>query len=140
MSKNEGNRLSQFRDDNSLSDKAESVGLRLKVGHYGGEIVFLFQGVAEDDSYECYSLDTALAWIDGYVLGLGRVLDADNTAPSRSLCDQEAQADILDKVTTALEKAVNCYAIDHKEFRAVLNGLDITNNAFAGPAPEVPVS
>ena len=59
------------------------------------------------------------------------------SAPSRSLDDKESQVDILE-VTTALEKAVNCYAIDHNEFRAVLNGLAITNDAFAGPAPEVP--
>ena len=77
MSKTERNRPSQFRDDRNLSDKAESLGLRLKVGYYGGEIVFLFQGVAEDDSYECYSLDTARAWLDGYTLGRGAVCDVD---------------------------------------------------------------
>ena len=53
------------------------------------------------------------------------------------LSDQE-RAEILDKVSTALEKAVNAYAIDNTEFREVLNGLAITNNAFSGPAPEVP--
>ena len=53
------------------------------------------------------------------------------------LSDQE-RAEILDNVASALEKAVNAYAIDNAEFREVLNGLALTNNAFSGPAPEVP--
>ena len=79
---------------------------------------------------------------DARRLCFGRISEAASaisqiSAPSRSLDDKESQVDILD-VTTALEKALNCYAIDHKEFRKVLNGLALTKNAFAGPAPNVP--
>lgn len=57
-----------------------------------------------------------------------------------SLIDQSDQerADVLDKVTMALERAINAYAIDNEEFRSVIKSQPIVTGNLEGPAPEAP--